>query len=236
MLMMWGTWSYFDATGCAWRFDGKLAVPPLTAENSDVLQMAREAFNRPSGRVATRNYFPFSALRNRGTDERGLHARCSDSCPGILQAGDSRSSKWEAWLPHLSHWRPLRGGLGGNEEFESASIEVNTESSKWLQIIVNRKLGKNKAGKQADATQARAAHSPSCIADPHQVCSPTQITIVLTGPRRKGHIVPDLKSFFSHGRERLCRQAQGKRARVILNRGISRCLMSGQKETVRNKF
>jgi hypothetical protein len=47
--------------------------------------------------------------------------------------------------------------LGGNEEFESASIEVKTASSGWVELIVDGKLGKNNAVKTADGLKARAA-------------------------------------------------------------------------------
>jgi hypothetical protein len=54
------------------------------------------------------------------------------------------------------NWRPLRGRLCGNEEFESASTEARSESSGWVEIIVEGKLGKNNSGRLADARQARA--------------------------------------------------------------------------------
>ena len=75
---------------------------------------------------------------------------------GFLQAGQSKSSKWETWLPTTWDWRPLRGGLCGNEEFESASTEAESEGSGWLEIFVHGKLGKNNAGRLADTRQARA--------------------------------------------------------------------------------
>jgi hypothetical protein len=46
---MWGTLSYFDAEGSAWGFHCTLKLPPLTAEHSDVLQMATEAFYAAAG-------------------------------------------------------------------------------------------------------------------------------------------------------------------------------------------
>ena len=57
VLAMWGTRSYFEATGRAWMFKGSLEVPPRTAEDCDIVQMAKEAFiaaarlpdERPSG-------------------------------------------------------------------------------------------------------------------------------------------------------------------------------------------
>ena len=49
VLAMWGTRSYFDARASAWGFDGKLELPPRTAQHSNVLKMAREAFHAAAG-------------------------------------------------------------------------------------------------------------------------------------------------------------------------------------------
>jgi hypothetical protein len=45
VLTMWGTRNCFDAEGSTWGFGGKLALLLRTAENSDVLKMAKEAFH-----------------------------------------------------------------------------------------------------------------------------------------------------------------------------------------------
>ena len=52
----------------------------------------------------------------------------------------------------------MRGGLGGNKEFEEpeAAIEEQSESSKWVKVLVEGKLGKNNALKLAGAKQASA--------------------------------------------------------------------------------
>ena len=71
VLAIWGTQSYFDAEGSAWGFHGTLKLPPQTAEHSDVLQMATEAFYaaagpafRKSGHVALRSLLCTAKLRN----------------------------------------------------------------------------------------------------------------------------------------------------------------------------
>jgi hypothetical protein len=74
---------------------------------------------------------------------------------GFLQAGQSTHAKWEKW-PFYSGWRPLRGGLCCNEEFKSVSTEARSVSSGWLEIFVHGNLGKNNAGRLADAGHARA--------------------------------------------------------------------------------
>jgi hypothetical protein len=69
----------------------------------------------------------------------------------FLQAGQSTNDKWETWLQRPCDWRPLSGRLCCNDGFESASAEARSESSEWLEIIVDRKLGKNNAGRLADS-------------------------------------------------------------------------------------
>jgi hypothetical protein len=56
----------------------------------------------------------------------------------FLQAGQSKSSKWETWLLIIWDWQPLRCGLCSNEELESASTEAGSEGSGWLEIFVRR--------------------------------------------------------------------------------------------------
>jgi hypothetical protein len=160
VLAMWGTRSYFDARASAWGFDGKLELPTRTAQHSDVLEMAREAFHAAAG-LPSPNKWP------RGMAFLAVHCEISEMMSadnasairiplrGLLQAGQSKSFKWETWLPTWD-WCPLRGGLCGNEEFESASTEAGSEGSGWLEIFVHGKLGKNNAGRLADARQARA--------------------------------------------------------------------------------
>ena len=175
VLAMWGTRSYFVARGSAWTFNGSLVLPPRTAEDSDILQMAREAFNAaaglPNARPSGINFLAVHCdITGLATADAAQEAKVY--IRGFLQAGQSKGHQWETWLPHPWQWRPLRGGLGGNEDFESASIEVKTESSKWLEIIVDGKLGRNNAGRLADAKQARAAHSSICSSDLHRLaCS-----------------------------------------------------------------
>ena len=48
---------------------------------------------------------------------------------GFVQTTISRMSKWEAWLPRPWDWRPMRGGLGCNKEFQGAEIEARSAGS-----------------------------------------------------------------------------------------------------------
>jgi len=197
VLAMWGTRSYFNAHGKAWMFTGSLEVPPRTAEDCDILQLAREAFNaaarlpdaRPSGLNFLAVHCEIAELMS-ADDANGVRI----GVRGFLQSKLSKSYKWETWLPHPWEWRPLRGGLGGNEEFESASTEVKTESSGWVEIIVDGKLGKNNALRTAVAQQARAARSSAsssgAVSSPHPLSNfhlfdrPAPHTSYACGPRR----------------------------------------------------
>ena len=57
----------------------------------------------------------------------------------------------------------MRGGQGGNKEFEEAAIEARSESSKWVEVLVEGKLGRNNALKLAGTKQASAQAAPCCF-------------------------------------------------------------------------
>ena len=171
VLAMWGTRSYFDAEGKAWKFHGTLELPSRAdGRGDDVLQIATEAFYAAAG---VQNDWP-SGIAFLTVHCEITELMCADEAHavrmpvrGYLQARQSKSSKWETWLPRTSapswDWNPMRGGLCCNEEFERASTEarLGSEDSGWLEIIVHGKLGKNNAGRLAAAKQARAAHHSS---------------------------------------------------------------------------
>ena len=50
----------------------------------------------------------------------------------------------------------MPGGLGGNKEFKEAAMEVRSEGSKWVEVLVEGKLGRNNALRLADAKQVSA--------------------------------------------------------------------------------
>ena len=52
--------------------------------------------------------------------------------------------------------RYARLTLGGNKGFEEAVIKARSESSKWVEVLVEGKLGINNALKLADAKKANA--------------------------------------------------------------------------------
>jgi hypothetical protein len=114
-------------------FDGKLELPPRTAEHRDVLEIAREAFHAAAG-------LPNEWLR--GIAFLAVHCRISEMMnaddasairipvQGFLQAGQSKRSKWETWLPTTWDWRPLRGGrhivIKYRTHFYQIMIKVNS--------------------------------------------------------------------------------------------------------------
>ena len=166
VLALWGNRRYFDATGSAWMFTGKLILPPRTAD-CDVLQMATEVFNaaagppdaRPDGITFLEVHCDFTGLNDIDPTKRVRFP-----CRGFLQGKQSKCYKWQSWLSIEADprwlWHPLRGGLGGNREFEDAENEVKTETSGWFQLLVQGQLGKNNARKLSDAEKARAAAPP----------------------------------------------------------------------------
>ena len=194
VLALWGNRSYFDATGCAWMFTGDMMLPPRTSDDCDLLQMATEVFNAAAGpRDAWPEGITFLAVH---CDFKELNDvdRVRVPCRGFLQGKDSKSYKWESWLSVHSDsgwlWRPLRGGLGGNKEFEDAENEVKTETSGWIQLLVQGQLGRNNAHKLSDAQKARAAAPPVTFIQLHFGSASSPLThathrlfVFLTGPR-----------------------------------------------------
>jgi hypothetical protein len=152
------TWSYFEARGTVWTFSRKLEVPPRTADDCNFLQRASEAFYAAAGhRDAWPRCITFISVHCEITELMSAYAANAVLIPVrvFIQAGSSTENKWETWLPP-SNRRPLRGGLCGNEEFESASTEARSVSSGWLEIIADGKLCRNNTCRRADARQARA--------------------------------------------------------------------------------
>jgi hypothetical protein len=111
--------------------------------------------------------------------------------------------------------KPVARRIMCNEEFDSASIQARSEGSGWLEIIMEGKLGKNNAGRLADAKQARAAHhSSGCSSDPHRVRTLARTNTLSAGPLHKRLVVLDIQFLLGLGqqcgRERR-RQAPTKR-------------------------
>ena len=131
VLTEWGTGKFFDMHETAWAFTGSLTVPPRKTSDCDLLQMTKDAMaERPSSGICYPSvHCDISAfLQTDDAKETEVPVR------GFLQTAPSRMSKWESWLPSPCEWHPMRGGLGGNKEFEGAEIEAraraqNTETS-----------------------------------------------------------------------------------------------------------
>ena len=75
--------------------------------------------------------------------------------PGFLQTANTNwNSVLERWLPHFA-WRPVRGGLCGNEEFEKALAEIQHDTHHngagflWIEILVQGEVRRNNAGRRA---------------------------------------------------------------------------------------
>ena len=163
VLTEWGSRKFFDVHGYSWAFTGWLTVPQLkkqretSGSDSDVLQMIRDAFvdlmgDRPDNCI---RYLCVHCEISTSMDE----AEEGEDGPqiqirGFLQTTFSRMSRLEGWLP--VEWRPVRGGLGGNKEFERAEMEARSDDSPWVLLLVEGTLGRNNALKMADTKQASA--------------------------------------------------------------------------------
>ena len=82
----------------------------------------------------------------------------------FLQTTISRISKWEPWPPSPweLEWRPMRDGLGSNNEFEGAEIDAWSAGSQWVSLLVVGTLGRNNALRLAHAKQASALRRKTC--------------------------------------------------------------------------
>ena len=74
---------------------------------------------------------------------------------GFLQIANTNwNSLWKRWLPNFA-WRPVRGGLCGNEDFEQAKAEIQHGKSHdgacppWIEMLVQGELGRNNACRRA---------------------------------------------------------------------------------------
>jgi hypothetical protein len=120
---------------------------------------------------------------------------------GFLQAGQLTHVKWEKWLQHPFYWRPLRGGLCGNEEFESASTEARSVSSGWLEIFVHGNLGNLRTTLAGWPTHGRRARSPFFQLQFGPALS-ARVAVFLTGTRQKRLDVLGIAIFLVNGRRR----------------------------------
>ena len=156
VLAEWGTRKFFDMLGTTWAFTGSLTVPPRKTSDCDLLQITRDAFGavaeRPSRGIQYLcvNCNISALMQTDDAKEAEVPVR------GFLQTSTSGMSKWEAWLPRPWEWRPMRGGLGGNKEFECAEIEARSAGSQWVSLLIEGTLGRNNALRLADAKQASA--------------------------------------------------------------------------------
>ena len=151
----------FQVSGTAWTFPGTVRVDPQWDDSlgKDLVEIARSKFKEAEG------------ARERPDAIEYLSVHC-DLSPlilgspseaqevpvrGFLQTANTTwNSLWERWLPDFA-WRPVRGGLCGNLDFQKALAEIRLDKSPWIEMLVQGELGRNNAGRRA----ARAARAPS---------------------------------------------------------------------------
>ena len=160
VLTSWGRRGFFESQGYSWAFDGSLNLPPRdTAADFDFVRLARDSFVAMAGRQEQwPSGIKFLCVHCDASSMMAADDAQEALIPvrGFLQTTYSKIRKWEMWLPSPWDVHPMRGGLGGNKEFEEAAIEARSESSKWVEVLVEGKLGKNNALKLACAKQASA--------------------------------------------------------------------------------
>ena len=161
---------FFDVQGRAWAFTGSLTVPPRKPSDCDLPQMSRDSFGavaeRPSSGIRYLcvhwQHFDISAfILTNDAKETEVPVR------GFLQTAPSRMSKWESWLPSPCEWHPMRGGLGGNKEFEGAEIEAraraqNTETSSENYFRFELRRNRSKLNQPKQIRKDRSQRLRSC--------------------------------------------------------------------------
>ena len=102
---------------------------------------------------------------------------------------------WERWLPDFQ-WRPMRGGLCSNEEFEKALDEIRLDTdhpaaaSLWSEMLVQGALGRDNEGRRA--ARASSSSSGSLRARSSTFSSPGQVRIRVAQCRAAGsRHIPD---------------------------------------------
>jgi hypothetical protein len=152
-LVYWGRRHFFPIQGRSWAFDGSLTVQPKNPSDcKDFLERARDAFlesagisdDWPSGIRFLLVVCDITAVAD-ADEAREVEVEVK----GFLQTTKSHMSKWETWLECT--WRPIRGGLGGNKEFEDAEAAVRSDVSVWIELLRKGALGRNNARRIADA-------------------------------------------------------------------------------------
>ena len=115
----------------------------------------------------------------------------------ILQtATTSWNFMWERWLPDFQ-WRPVRGCLCCNEEFEKAVAEIQHDTYHdgacplWTEMLVQGELGQNNAGRRA--ARASSSSSGSSRARSSTSSSPGQVrtrVVACMQAKAPAHVVP----------------------------------------------
>ena len=163
VLTSWGRRKFFESQGCSWAFDGSLNLPPRDRSDFgsviDFVQLVRDSFVATAGRQEQwPSGIKFLCVHCDASSMNAAGDAQEAVVPvrGFLQTTQSKIRKWEMWLPRPWDVRPMRGGLGGNKEFEEAAMEARSEGSKWVEVLVEGTIGRNNALRLADAKQASA--------------------------------------------------------------------------------
>ena len=170
LLLRHGRYQNFRVNGTAWTFSGTIGVDPCGDESCDLVEIARVKFmaalaahDRPHGIQYLTVHCDISPL----VLSSGSGEVTKVPVRGFLQtAKTSWNFMWEHWLPDFQ-WRPLRGGLCGNEEFEKALNETRLDTdhpaagSLWSEMLAQGALGRNNAGRRASSSSSGSSRAQS---------------------------------------------------------------------------
>ena len=157
VLTSWGRRNFFEFQGCTWAFDGSLNLPPRDTLDFgsviDFVQLVRDSFVPTAGR---REQWP-----------SWIKFLCLNCNACSMTAADDAK---EAVVPVVVFSKPLSRrcasgkcscrALGKCALCEADWVATKSlrrqQCSKWVEVLVEGKLGRNNALKLADTKQASA--------------------------------------------------------------------------------
>ena len=154
----------------AWTVFGTVCVDPLWDDSEDLVYIARGKVIKRKGAgngpmqqntcLSTTIYRRWSLVPLQ-RQERFL---CADFSNGLQTVNTNWNSLWKRWLPDFS-WRPVRGGLCGNEEFEKAQAKIQHGTyhigagSPWIEMLVEGEVVRINTGRRAASASASSSGS-----------------------------------------------------------------------------
>ena len=213
-IVHWGRRGFFETLGHAWKFECRVTLPPRnTTDCDELLEIAKTAFLHRSGNPSERPggiKFLWAICDLFAIMDADDRTEVDLDIKGFLQTNKSKMKKWEDWLP-LAEWRPMRGGLGGNKEFEDAENDVKSADSGWTELLREGTLGRNNARKLADAEKA----STPFLSSPPKSCRDSQTPRQARAAKMASSSTSAASSSASSGHKAARRRKPQKQAAVV---------------------